>query len=232
RAAILHAEDVLLYGSRSVMPHSEKVLKLHRLCKEHVASLGWSHTSMAAVAADPQLVKRTAEVILDGEQEWWGAEVGIETGSPELAKKIMPAKARPFQAEQWPEVVKNAASIMMENNLVPACTLITGVPQETEDDVVRTIELVDDLKDFRSLIVPLFFVPLGRLRNRDWFKLEQMNELHKELLVKCLEHDIYWTKILMRTYFRGRWYRLLLSPLYKIFIWSIERKARSEAILD
>ncbi|MEM3004996.1 MAG: radical SAM protein [Candidatus Bathyarchaeia archaeon] len=232
REAILHAEDVLLYGSRSVMPQSENVLKLHRLCKEHVVFLSWSHTSMASVAADPQLVKRTAEIILDGEQEWWGAEVGIETASPELAKKIMPAKARPFQAEQWPEVVKNAASIMMENNLVPACTLITGVPQETEADVVRTIELVDDLKDFRSLIVPLFFVPLGRLRNRDWFKFEQMNELHRELLVKCLEHDIYWAKIILRTYFRGRWYRLLLPPLYKIFIWSIERKARSEAILD
>jgi len=232
RTAILHAEDVLLYGSRNVMPNSKRILKLHRLCKEHVTSLSWSHTSMAAVAADPELVKKTAEIILDDRQDWWGAEVGIETGSPELAKKVMPAKVRPFQAEQWPEVIKNAASIMMENNLVPACTLITGLPQETEADVIRTIELMDDLKDFRSLIVPLFFVPLGRLRNQDWFRFEDVNELHKELLVKCLEHDLRWTKIIMRTYFRGRWYGLLLSFLHKIFISLIERKARSERILD
>jgi radical SAM superfamily enzyme YgiQ (UPF0313 family) len=32
-------------------------------------------------------------------QTWWDAEVGIETGSPDVAKKIMPAKPHPFKAE-------------------------------------------------------------------------------------------------------------------------------------
>ena len=181
---------------------------------------------MAVVATDPELVREVSEIILSDEQEWWGAEVGIETGSPELAKKIMPAKARPFRAEEWPEVVKTAAGIMTDNNLVAACTLITGLPQETEEDVIKTIELVEELEDFKSLIVPLFFVPMGALKNEDWFTVEQMNDLQWELLVKCLRHDIYWTKRIMKSYFKGRWYGRILSFLYWIFVKAIERKAK------
>ena len=224
---IIHAEDVLLYGSRTVIPNREKVLKLHHLCKKHLNSIGWSHTSMAAVATDPKLVKEVSEIILDDNQRWWGAEIGIETGSPELAKKIMPAKARPFRAEQWPEVVKTAAGIMTDNNLVPACTLITGLPQETEEDVIKTIELIEDLKDFKSLIVPLFFVPMGRLKDKNWFTMEQMNDLQMELLIKCLRHDIYWAKIIMKSYFKGRWYSKILLFSYWLFVKIIERKAKN-----
>jgi radical SAM superfamily enzyme YgiQ (UPF0313 family) len=30
--------------------------------------------------------------------------------------------------------------------MIPACTLIVGVPEETENDLIKTIELVEDLK--------------------------------------------------------------------------------------
>jgi radical SAM superfamily enzyme YgiQ (UPF0313 family) len=227
KSAIIHAEDVLLYGSKTVIPNREKVLKLHELCKHYVETLSWSHTSMAAVAAAPKLIEEIAELIINDKQEWWGAEIGIETGSPELVKKVMPAKVLPFQPEKWPEVVKTAAGIMTGNNLVPACTLITGLPQEKEDDVVKTIELIDDLKDFKSLIVPLFFVPLGKLKDKDWFTMEQMNDLQMELLIKCLRHDIYWAKVIMKSYFKGKWYSRILSLLYWLFVKIIERKAKS-----
>ena len=232
RRGILHAEDVLLYGSKNTVPNREKVLKLHEISKRFLNKVSWSHASMAAVAADPKLVEGVSEILLDGNQEWWGAEMGIETGSPSLMKKTMPAKAHPFNPEKWPEVVKTASGIMTDNNLVPACTLITGLPQETEDDVIKSIELIEDLKGFKSLIVPLFFVPLGRLKDRDWFTFEQMSALHKELLIKCLKHNLYWAKTIMRSYFLGEWYGPLLSPIYKFLVWLVEHKARAEAILD
>ncbi|MBS7643789.1 B12-binding domain-containing radical SAM protein [Candidatus Bathyarchaeota archaeon] len=232
RQGILHAEDVLLYGSKNTIPNRERVLKLHEISKKFLNKVAWSHTSMAAVATDPKLVEEVSEILVDGNQEWWGAEIGIETGSPNLIKKVMPAKVHPFSPEEWPEVVKTAAGIMTDNNLVPACTLITGLPQETEDDVIKSIELIEDLKGFKSLIVPLFFVPLGRLKDRDWFTFEQMSALHKELLIKCLKHDLYWARRIMRSYLIGEWYGPLLSPVYKFFTWLVERKARAEAILD
>jgi hypothetical protein len=67
---------------------------------------------------------------------------------------------------------------------------------------------------------------MSRLKNRDRFRVEAMNDLHRKLPVKCLKHGFYWVKIIMRSYLRGKWYRPLLSPLYKLIIWLIERSPR------
>ena len=110
-----------------------------------VDGISWSHCSLAAVASAPKLFSKLSEIILQ-KQTWWGAEVGIETGSPEMAKKIMPAKAHPFKAEDWHDVVVDGMGLMHDNKLVPACTLIVGLPDEREEDVIKTMDLVDDLK--------------------------------------------------------------------------------------
>ena len=69
---------------------------------------------MAGVAAKPKLFVQVAETIRQ-KQSWWGVEIGIETGSPELAKKIMPAKANPFKAEEGPQVVQTGMGLMHDN---------------------------------------------------------------------------------------------------------------------
>jgi radical SAM superfamily enzyme YgiQ (UPF0313 family) len=221
----LHAEDVMLYGSKNTSPNDEKLIRLHELVMKNCSSISWSHCSLAAVASKPKLFAKISEIIRK-KQVWWGAEVGIETGSPEIAKKIMPAKAHPFKAEEWPEVVRAGMGIMHDNMLAPACTLIVGLPEEKEEDVMKTMELVDDLKGVRSLIVPLFFVPLGRLRSRDWFKRAELTELHKQLLFQCAEHDFYWLDNLMELSFAGKWYMRFLKEFYAIFAGIAKRKVR------
>ena len=227
--ACLHAEDVMLYGSKNTTPDDEKLVKLHEAVIKKCGALGWSHCSLATVALKPKLFEKVAEIILQ-KQPWWGAEVGIETGSPELAKKIMPAKAHPFKPEDWPEVVRTGMGLMHDNNLIPACTLIVGVPDETEEDLIKTIELVEDLKHIRSLIVPLFFVPMGKLKNEQWFKETQMTKLHQELLIKCLKHDFHWIDDLISIAFKGKWYAKPLRALYTMFVRIIEYKARKAGI--
>jgi len=231
RHMIFHAEDVLLYGSKNTIPNREKILELSKLGKKYALYVNWSHASMAATAADTKLMEETAEILIDETQETFGAEIGIETGSGELVKKAMRAKAHPFKPEQWPEVVKTAAGVMTDNNFVPACTLIVGLPQETDDDVVKTIELMDDLKDFKSLIVPLFFVPVGRLKDEDWFRTERLSDLHKELLLACMRHDVRWVYDLLQTNLKGKWYRGFVNPLYRLFIRLVKRKARKAGLV-
>ena len=221
----LHGEDVMLYGSNNVTPNDEKLLKLHEVVLEKANSISWSHCSLAAVASKPKLFAQISEMIL-AKQAWWGAEIGIETGSSMLAKKIMPAKALPFNAEEWPKVVKQGMGLMHDNLLVPAGTLIVGLPEEREEDLLKTMELVDDLKDCRSLIVPLFFVPLGRLKSEDWFKQTELTELHKQLLIQCAEHDFRWVGNLMDMTFAGKWYSPALKGGYKFFAWVAKRKTK------
>ncbi len=228
-AVCLHAEDVMLFGSKNTLPNEEKLIQLHELAVKTRASLSWSHCSLAAVASKPKIFEKVSEIIRQ-RQPWWGAEVGIETGSPELAKKVMPAKAHPFKPEQWPEVVRTGMGLMHDNKLIPACTLIVGVPEEKEEDIIKTIELVEDLRDVTSLIVPLFFVPMGRLKDEDWFKETGINELHKELLKKCLQHDFYWIGKLIDLSFAGRWYASILQQFYRLFVKLVENKVKKAGI--
>ncbi|RLF45215.1 MAG: radical SAM protein [Thermoplasmata archaeon] len=231
KSTILHAEDVMLYGVKGVIPHEEKVVRINELAKKYMPYISWSHASFAAVAAKPKIIEKCSEIICDEKQKWWGAEMGIETGSAELIKKSMPAKAKPFDAEKYPEIVKEAAGIMTDNNLIPACTLITGLPEETDDDVIKTIELLDDLKDFKSLIVPLFFVPMGKLKEKDWFKKEEMSELHKELLIQCMRHDLKWVKEIANMYFQEKKRDVLIKPFYLLFTKIIEWQGKKRGVL-
>ena len=224
-ATCLHSEDVMLYGSNNTIPHDSKLVKLHELVMEKVDGLSWSHCSLAAVATAPKLFSKLSEIILQ-KQSWWGAEVGIETGSPEVAKKIMPAKAHPFKAEDWHDVVVDGMGLMHDNKLVPACTLIVGLPDEREEDVIKTMDLVADLKQIRSLIVPLFFVPLGKLKTEDWFKKTQLNKLHRQLLIQCAEHDFYWVDNLLDWSFSGKWYSRIMKDFYKGFSAIAKHKVR------
>jgi radical SAM superfamily enzyme YgiQ (UPF0313 family) len=223
----LHGEDVMLYGSNNAIPNDEKLLQLHEAVMKKTNSLSWSHCSLAAVASKPKLFAQISEIVRT-KQAWWGVEIGVETGSATLARKIMPAKALPFKAEEWPEVVKQGMGLMHDNLLVPAGTLIVGLPEETEDDLLKTMEMMDDIKNCRSLIVPLFFVPLGRLKNEDWFKDTALTELHKQLLIQCAEHDFRWVDNLLDMVFAGRWYSPALKGAYKLFAWVAKRKTMQE----
>jgi radical SAM superfamily enzyme YgiQ (UPF0313 family) len=231
RVICLHAEDVMLYGSQNAVPNDEKLLKLHETVMSKVQTVSWSHCSLAAVASKPQLVAKLSDIVLQ-KQEWWGAEIGLETGSAQLAKKIMPAKAFPFKADEWPQVARQGFGIMHDQKLIPAATLIVGLPEETEDDIIRTMELVDDVKDCRSLIVPLFFVPLGRLKNKDWFREAQVNKLHEELMYQCAEHSLRWVDNLLDMSFMDKGYRVALKQFYKIFTGIAKRQIRRSEITE
>jgi radical SAM superfamily enzyme YgiQ (UPF0313 family) len=225
KSACIHAEDVMLYGSNTTTPNSEKLLKLHQMIVKRCESISWSHCSLAAVASSPKLFHKVSEIICQN-QSWWGVEIGIETGSSELAKKIMPAKAHPFKAENWRDVVVEGMGLMHDNHLVPAGTLIVGLPEETEEDIIKTQELMDDLKDIRSLIVPLFFVPLGRLEDKEWFKDTKMSKLHRTLMIQCAEHDFKWADSLIDNAFKDKWYNPLSRVVYKGFVAIARRKVR------
>jgi len=207
RDGVIHSEDVLLYGATGVIPEPEPLIKLHKLVKKYYKTFAWSHATLAGVVVAQQkyrLISRLTEIMYDEHQDYFGFQTGIETGSPNLARKVMPAKAAPFPPEKWPEVVEEAFSILHEHRIIPAATIIVGLPGETPDDVMKTVELVERLKPYRSLIVPMFFVPMGTFKNRDWYTGVNFSLEHAELLLATLRHSVYWAKdIISKFYMRG-----------------------------
>lgn len=201
RKGLLHSDDVYFYGSPNVMPREDKLLPLLKLAKRYYDQVGWSHVAVASLMTKPKLLSQCAEILNDDKQDWFGVEVGVETGSPRMITAAMPGKVAPFKASQWPELVVQAAGLMNDNHVYPACTFIVGLPQETEDDVLKTIELIDNLWDFKAILVPMFFVPLGHLKNKDWMRRDRMSAVQQELFRRALTHGIRQSKVLLRDFF-------------------------------
>lgn len=231
KGCILHSDDVLLYGADGIRPKPEPLIKLHELAKKYCDSLGWSHFSLSAVkyAEDNyKLITKIAEIALN-ENDYGGVEVGIETGSPVLARKIMPAKAAPYKTDEWPNVVKDAFGILHDVKIVPAGTLIIGMPGETPDDIMKTIELIDDLKDYRSFIVPMYFVPMGVLKNNEWYKARPTEE-QLELMKACLRHDLRWIDDIAKWYMKDT--NIITKMMLKILISLVRRVALRYELLE
>ncbi|MEM1650220.1 MAG: radical SAM protein [Sulfolobales archaeon] len=225
---IFHSEDVLLYGSTSVIPSEEPLRKLHEVAVKHLKNIAWAHVSLAAVVvAEHQgkiLSKITDMIYSKMNQRYIGVEVGIETGSPRLAEKIMPGKSAPFPIDKYPEVVEEAFSIMHELNIVPAATFILNFPGETADDVVKTIELIERLRSYRSIIVPMIFVPMGKMRGaRNVIASVKITREHVEAMKVALDHSLIWAERIMNEFYLKD--SLVLRALLKYFMKIVQWKA-------
>lgn len=197
----LITEDLFLYGSKEkFIPNKDAVLKLVKSVAEvpGVKSIQPSHMSLAPVVYDPEMVRDVAEVLI--EHYWYEhggkpivtAETGIEVGSVRLMRKFMAGKPLPFKPEQWRDVVTEAFGILNDNDWYPLATLIIGLPEEEEEDVAETLELIDSLKGYNAFYVPLFFVPLENciLMNRRGTELDSLTRIRWELLTRCWEYNI------------------------------------------
>ncbi|MDD2777790.1 MAG: radical SAM protein [Methanocellales archaeon] len=215
---ILHAEDVLLYGSNGSAVDKESVMKLFKEVKKlpEVKFIDISHFSISSVLQAPDLIGEISQLLgLGGEQKFLGAQVGVETGSQRLIKKCMKGKPAFEKSKGWYEDVIVAFETLMKNNWVPAATLLIGLPDETYGDLEESIQLVEDLKTFKSLLVPLFFVSHSREKS---FNIENLNDLHRELIIKSWEHNFRWMSLLYKEYssmymHREKWPIYLLLTL-------------------
>ncbi len=208
---MLITEDIFLYGNKdkSFIPNKTAVVKLVNSIAVYpgVKGIQPSHMSLAPVVINPQMVKEVAEVLIDHNWYSYGnkpivtAETGIETGSVRLMRKYMVNKMLPYKPEQWPQIVRQAFGILNDNDWYPLATLIIGLSDENEDDVLETLELMDDLKDYNAFYVPLFFVPLEgcSLMHKRGTELDSLTKARWDLLLRCWEYNIrIWRDTFLR----------------------------------
>jgi radical SAM superfamily enzyme YgiQ (UPF0313 family) len=191
---LLHAEDVLRYKANRFTPNEPAVIDLFTQVKHLTDAVGISHFAHASAAAKPDLIEKISEILEVGSKTcpFISGQVGIETGSSRLVEKYMKGKAKPFKPKEWPEMIISSHKLLHDNRWVPAETLIMGLPDENDQDIIKTIELLDDLSEYKSLIVPLFFVPIGNLQGKGFFTIKEARPEHWQLLAQCLQHNFKW----------------------------------------
>ena len=223
----LHAEDVLRYMANGVSPNKDAVIRLFEAAAELTPDIGMSHIALSSALSEPELVEGLSDVFDSAKKgSIVYAQTGIETGSPRLVEEHMKGKARPFKPSDWPDVVRESFRLLSDNNWVVCGTLVMGMPGESGEDVLRTLDLVRDLRRYKSLIVPLFFVPLGRMTDDEFFTPEAMLPEHWMLFAECVDHDFQWTQELMDDLFSQNRLSATKSGLFRLASWYMHRRLK------
>ncbi|MBE3136633.1 MAG: B12-binding domain-containing radical SAM protein [Thermoplasmata archaeon] len=225
-------EDIFLYKSKpGFIPNREAIVKLYKSIASYpgVEHILLSHASLAPVIYDRKLLEELSPILLE-KTRWTpelhksyakrfvSVEVGIETGSVRLMKKYMKGKALPYSVDNWPELVLQGVGIMNDHDWWPLCTIMTGQPDETEDDVRATLDLIDDLRNHNAKMfyTPVLFIPLKEavLGNYRRTNLKNLSELQWEVIARCWKNNIdFWSP-------DRRW---LLNPMFFFTHWFYAR---------
>lgn len=232
RMITLITEDLLLYKCKSkrFIPNEKAVCELCEsiAAKKRIQFIQPTHISLAAVCAAPNLIPKLTEIFWDHSineikgryrihgKQIMSAETGIETGSPRILAKYMRGKCMPFTPKEWPEIVIQALGILNDNDWLPLASFLLDVPGETEDDTLKTIELIDDLKSYDLFLMPILFVPLRdsvlkNERKADW---NAISNASREVFMRCWENNSETYKEDYLVGFKKQFLRFLAGSLY------------------
>jgi len=162
-----------------------------------------SHGTIAPIVRDPEVLDALSPVAVGRslhthpastppENRYASLFVGLETGSPRLFNKYMKGKAYPYTADQWHDVVLKGMELMNKANWFPFGTFIVGLPEETEEDTKRSLDLLHALKGSKWVVIPTLFVSLDdtRMEEKESARLYKLTELQWEFFYTCWRYNI------------------------------------------
>ncbi len=215
------SEDIFIYGAAApfYIPNADKILSFYETVANEpgVNYLPLSHATIAPAVVNPHLIKEMSRILLPksalrnrhsthADKRFLAPLIGIETGSPRLAALTMSGKSLPFDIRDWQEIVVEGIRILNENNWFPVCTFIVGLPNETEDDLRQTLDLLHRLRKNKILYVPSIFTPLEDTRMADGkaLKAKALTQLQWEFIMTAWmqSRDFGEMRDRSRVYFR------------------------------
>ncbi|MGB7207563.1 MAG: radical SAM protein [Pyrinomonadaceae bacterium] len=210
----LATEDMFIWGQVHTdtpfyFPNREALLDLYGDIvntpgvEQHVLS----HATIAPAVVDPKLIEELSNILLPKspihfpylsshpEKKALAPLIGLETGSVKMAKKIMPGKGVPFAIDDWQSIVLEGLAVLNKNNWFPAMTLIVGNPDETDEDIRETLDLVYEMehRGLFAFLIPSIFTPLHDTRmemEKGVTQTRQLSELQWQLMMKCWKMNL------------------------------------------
>jgi radical SAM superfamily enzyme YgiQ (UPF0313 family) len=240
--AWVQSDDIFLYDvqdKRTFTPNRDSLINLFKTIMSHkgIKHSNPTHGSIAPAAADPLMIKKLSEILRAGPDAYVGIQPGIETGSIRLIKKYMAQKAKPFQAEEWWDVVLQGTKVFNENYWFPAYTLVLGLPEEEEEDIWDTVRLIAYLEEklpklvgekAHFVVTPLSFVPVGVLRGREFYNPKGFSEAEFCLLYRCWRHSLLEVQRLSINFFRVHpAFRAVFYPILRVGLYAAIDRLRA-----
>ncbi len=181
----LHSDEIFAYKhQKNYVPNEEALTELFSaiMAVKGVRRTNPTHGRISIPSAYPELIAKLSGIMRASKNNWIGMQVGLETGSDELARKHMPAKTLPLKIGvdgTWQEIVWNGVKNLNINYWRPAFTVQVGQSSETDDDNWDTVALINrlsnsrvDHRPFEFTVTPLYNMPLGRIKSKDFSNQE------------------------------------------------------------
>ena len=210
----LATEDMFIWGQVHTktpfyFPNREALVDLYTSVvntpgvEQHVLS----HATIAPAVVDPIMIEQITDAVMEKspihipvlsnhpKKKALVPLIGLETGSIVRAKAIMPSKAVPFPIEEWQSVVIRGLEVLNKNNWFPAMTLIIGSPNETDDDVRATLDVIYEVerRGLFAFFIPSIFTPLHDTRmamSKGVSETRELTPLQWQLMMKCWKMNL------------------------------------------
>jgi hypothetical protein len=210
----LATEDMFIWGQVHTktpfyFPNREALVDLYSSVvntpgvEQHVLS----HATIAPAVVDPILIEQLTDAVIEKspihipvlskhpKKKALVPLIGLETGSIARAKQLMPSKAVPFPIEEWQSVVIRGLEVLNKHNWFPAMTLIIGSPNETDDDVKATLDVIYEVerRGLFAFFIPSIFTPLHDTRmekSKGVSETRELTPLQWQLMMKCWKMNL------------------------------------------
>jgi len=188
------SEDFLRYGSSGIKPEGKKVLALYesiaKLPNLRLVQLDHVNITSVACVSDTMLKQIHDAVALHKPNNWVWVNAGMETASIKLLRQIAPAKTKPFDINEWPNLIRRTVGRLNDAGFFPFLSIVLGAPEETEEDIRKTQEFLDDIKTMRAAVFPVFYVGVAEADSS--FYIDDMKPYHWELFIDAYEMNFKW----------------------------------------
>ncbi|MCI2414059.1 MAG: B12-binding domain-containing radical SAM protein [Candidatus Aramenus sp.] len=195
-------DDIMLYGSQKLRTNHDAIVKLFtEVMGMGVDGIWFPHISAPAVRESPKTVRAMSEIARYDVDRAAAPVVGLETGSVKIMEKYMSAKAFPWTPREWRDVIIDATGIMNDNYIYPCYTMTIGYPEETEEDLKQSIDLVQSIIDhkFTAWVFPLPVIPISTtyIAKNPYPKPETLPEDYWDLLYISWKYNLKVTRELV-----------------------------------
>ncbi|MFQ6034519.1 MAG: B12-binding domain-containing radical SAM protein [Sedimentisphaerales bacterium] len=193
RTVVSSSEDFFRYGSAGLKPDFDKLqdllVQMRKIKGLSFMQIDHANVTSVLQLSDEQLAEIRRLLSWASKTDYLWVNMGAESANGHLVAANCPGKIAPFRAEDWQDLVREAAERMTRNGFFSVFSIILGLPGETPDDVARTLKLVRYLGTRRSVIFPIFYEPLlvKEIETDRRFTLKKMRADHLQLYKTCYE---------------------------------------------
>ena len=195
KAVVSGSEDFFRYGAKGLRPDFEKLCNLLERMREieGLSFMQIDHANVTSVLqlTDEQLHEIRRLLTWERPSDYLWVNMGVESANGHLVAANSPGKVAPFAPDDWGQMVRETADRTTRCGFFPVVSVLLGMPGETPDDVMATLELVRDLAAKGAVIFPIFYEPMasGAEADRQRFTLAKMTLEHLELYRTCYEQN-------------------------------------------